>query len=129
MKEILIVEDEMDVQLMLEKRLTAEGYSVVTAYNGNDALALVRSQQPDIILLDRVLGDMLGEEIAAKLRAETQTKDIPVIFISALFSKQEETERGHLFCGSPMFSKPYDVEELLMVIEDLIKEKNKTLAK
>lgn len=129
MKEVMIVDDEMHVRLMIEKRLIAEGYSVITAYNGNNALTLLKSKHPDIILLDRVLGDMSGEEVAAKLRESPETEDIPVIFISALFSKEDGNKCGHVFCGSPMFSKPYDVEELLMAIEDLIKEKNKTLAK
>ncbi len=129
MRKILIVDDEMDVRLMLEKRLTAEGYSVSTAYNGNKALVLAKSEHPDIIVLDRVLGDMLGEEVASKLRTEPETKNIPIIYLSALFSKEDEIKRCHTFNDSPMFAKPYDVEELLTVIEKLVGQMNKTSAK
>ncbi len=119
-KRILIVDDEMDTRLVLEKGLTAEGYSVITAYNGNNALSIARSKYLDLIILDRVLGDMLGEEVAAKLREDPRTKDIPIIFLSALFSKKDEIEMGHVFGDEKMFAKPYDMEKLLTAIEELL---------
>ncbi len=119
-KKILIVDDEMDTRLVLEKGLTAEGYSVITAHNGNNALSIVRSKYPDLIILDRVLGDMLGEEVAARLRENPKTKDIPIIFLSALFSKKDEVERGHVFDNEKMFAKPYDMKKLLTVTEELL---------
>ncbi len=112
-KRILIVDDNMDTRRVFEKRFTGEGYSVISAYNGNNALHLAQSEQPDIIVLDRVLGDMLGEEVAVKLRDDPETKDIPIIFLSALFSKEDEIKNCHFFNGSHMFAKPYDVEELM----------------
>jgi len=124
-KQILIIDDNMDLRLMLEKRFTGEGYSVITAYNGNNALPLAKSEHPDVIVLDRVLGDMLGEEVAAKLRDDPETEDIPIIFLSALFSKEDETKSCHVFNGSHMFAKPYDVEELLAVIEKLVSRRRK----
>jgi len=124
MRKILIVDDEMDVRLMLEKRLSAEGYSVITAYNGNKGLALAKLNRPDLIILDRALGDMLGEEVAARLKEDPKTKDIPVIFLSALFSKKDEIKRCHTFNDSPMFAKPYDVEELVTTIEELLQKKD-----
>jgi len=124
-KQILIIDDNMDLRLMLEKRFTGEGYSAITAYNGNNALPLAKSEQPDVIILDRVLGDMLGEEVAAKLRDDPETKDIPIIFLSALFSKEDEIKNCHIFNGSYMFAKPYDVEELLAVIEKLVGRRRK----
>jgi len=119
-KKILIVDDEMDTRLVLEKGLTAEGYSVITAYNGKNALSIARSKYLDLIILDRVLGDMLGEEVAAKLREDPRTKDIPIIFLSALFSKRDEMEMGHVFGDEKMFAKPYDMEKLLTAIEELL---------
>src|SRR4030042_180891 len=111
-KKILIVDDEMDTRLVLEKGLTAEGYSVITAYNGNNALSIAGSEYLDLIILDRVLGDMLGEEVAAKLREDPRTKDIPIIFLSALFSKKDEIEMGHVFGDEKMFAKPYNMEKI-----------------
>ena len=119
-KKILVVDDEMDTRLVLEKGLTAEGYSVITAYNGNNALSMAKLKYPDLIILDRVLGDMLGEEVAAKLREDPRTRDIPIIFLSALFSKKDEMEMGYVFDDEKMFAKPYDMEKLLTAIEELL---------
>lgn len=119
-KKILIVDDEMDTRLVLEKALAAEGYSVITGYNGNNALSLVRSKRPDLIILDKILGDMLGEEVAAKLKEDPNTKDIPIIFLSALFSKADEAKKRHVFGDDRMFAKPYDMGKLLTAIEELL---------
>lgn len=124
MRKILIVDDEMDTRLLLEKGLIAEGYSVTTAYNGNKGLALAKSNLPDLIILDRALGDMLGEEVAARLKEDPKTKDISIIFLSALFSKKDEIKRCHTFNDSPMFAKPYDIEELVTTIEELLQKKD-----
>jgi len=124
MRKILIVDDEMDTRLLLEKGLIAEGYSVTTAYNGNKGLALAKLNRPDLIILDRALGDMLGEEVAARLKEDPKTKDISIIFLSALFSKKDEIKRCHTFNDSPMFAKPYDIEELVTTIEELLQKKD-----
>ncbi len=121
---VLIIDDEMDVRTMLDKSLTAKGYSVITAYNGNQGLVLAKSQQPDLIILDRVLGDMLGEEVAANLRKDPRTTDIPILYISALFSKTDEIEKKRLFGGYPMLAKPYDIDELADMIEKAIGKPN-----
>jgi DNA-binding response OmpR family regulator len=123
MKKILAVDDEKDVLLMLEKRLTAKGYSVITTTNGTNAIALAKSQHPDIIILDMLLPDIHAGEVAAILKDEAQTKDIPIIFLSGLFSKAEEAKKGHLISGQTMFAKPYDIEELQNAIEELTQEK------
>jgi len=119
-KKILIVDDEMDTRLVLEKALAVEGYSVIAGYNGNNALSLVRSKRPDLIILDKILGDMLGEEVAAKLKEDPNTKDIPIIFLSALFSEADEAEKRHVLGDERMFAKPYDMEKLLTAIEELL---------
>ncbi len=119
-KKILIVDDDMDTRLVLEKGLIAEGYSVITAYNGNNALRITKSKCPDLIILDRVLGDMPGEEVAVKLREDPMAKDIPIIFLSALFSKKDEVERESFFGDEKMFAKPYNMEKMITVIEELL---------
>ncbi len=119
-KKILIVDDDMDLRRMLKKRFTAEGYSVATAYNGNNALALVESERPNIIVLDRILGDMFGEEVAEKLRKDPETQDIPIIFLSALTLTEDEIEKYPVFNNCPMFAKPYEMKELLTAIDKLL---------
>jgi len=119
-KTILVVDDEKDVQFMLEKRLTADGYSVITANNGTDALMLAKSKHPDLIILDLVMPGIEGGEVAARLKAALETRDIPVIFLTALLSKTEEGKYGPLISGNITFAKPFNPEEVLAQIEKLL---------
>ena len=105
---------------MLEKALAAEEYHVITACSGNEGIASAKLKRPDLIILDRALGDMLGEEVAERLREDPKIKDIPIVFLSALFSKTDEVEKCHSFNGSKMFAKPYDMVELLAGVEKVI---------
>jgi CheY-like chemotaxis protein len=120
MKKILAVDDEKDVLLMLEKRLTAEGYSVITTTNGPNAIALAKSQHPDIIILDIAMPGMDGGEVAAKLKEHPLTRSIPVIFLTALLSKREEHQENHMIGSNITFAKPFDTEELLAQINRLL---------
>ena len=119
---ILIIDDETDVLLVLKKALDGEGYSVITAPNGNEGIETVRAKLPDLIVLDRALGDMLGEEVAEILSNDPDTKGIPIVYLSALFSKSDEEEKCHCFNGSAMFAKPYNINELVTTIEKLLRE-------
>ena len=116
-KKILVVDDEKDLLLILEKGLSAEGYSVITADNGHDGITSARTKHPDLLILDRVLGDIQGEEVATRLRKDPKTKDIPVIFLSALLSAPNNSERCTLLNNSAILTKPYNFEDLLEVIE------------
>jgi DNA-binding response OmpR family regulator len=120
MKKILVVDDEKDVLLMLEKRLKAEGYSVITTTKGTNAIALAKSQHPDIIILDVVMPGMDGGEVAAKLREHPLTRSIPVIFLTALLTKTEEYQGSHTISSNIAFAKPFDTEELLAQIKELL---------
>jgi DNA-binding response OmpR family regulator len=120
MKKILVVDDEKDVLLMLEKRLTAEGYSVITTTTSTNAIALAKSQHPDIIILDIVMPGMDGGEVAAKLREHPLTRSIPVIFLTALLSKTEEYHENRMIGSNITFAKPFDTEELLARINGLL---------
>jgi len=119
MKKVLIVDDEEDVLQMLGKRLTAEGYSVIKATNGADAIGLALLQHPDIIILDVLMPEMEGEEVAAKLKEYSQTKNIPVIFLTALISKTDEKKYSSKADGNIIFAKPLDTEKLLEQIKRL----------
>ncbi|MGB8227181.1 MAG: response regulator [Sedimentisphaerales bacterium] len=120
MSKILIVDDEKDVLLMLTKRLVAEGYTVITADNGRDAITLAESRSPDIIILDVMMPDMDGGEVAGKLRDNPKTKNIPVMFLTAMISKTEEHQKNHVIAGNITFAKPIDTVELLSYIEKIL---------
>jgi len=119
-KNILIVDDEKDVLKVLEKELTGRGYFIITAVNGEDAIRLARSKQPDLIILDVLMPGMDGPEVAIKLKENPLTKDIPVMFLSCLYPKKEEIQKGHMVGVQVMFAKPYDPDELVGMIEELL---------
>ncbi len=122
-KNILIVDDEKDVLSVLEKGLTSEGYSVITASSGNDAIGLAKSRHPDLIILDVLMPGMDGGEVARKLKEVPETKDIPVMFLTGMFPKKEERKNGRVAAGHVLFEKPYDILELVAAIEELLGEK------
>jgi len=124
-KKILIVNDEKDTLFILERGLAARGYSVITADNGYDAIILAKSKRPDLIVLDILMPDMDGAAVAAKLKENPATKNIPVIFLTCLLSKKDAgDEKGHVIAGHVFIAKPYDIEELLTQIEASLRREN-----
>lgn len=120
-KKILIVDDEKDVLLVLEKELTGRGYFVITTDNGRDALKLARLKQPNLVILDVLMPHMDGPEVAMKLKENPKTKHIPIIFLSCLRLESEAAD-DRMVGEHVMFSKPYDPEELASTIEELLTE-------
>ena len=119
-KKVLIVDDERDALFILEKELTAKGYSVIAADNGSSALNLAKSEHPDLIILDIWMPGMDGAEVAEKLREDARTKDIPVIFLTCLFQKGEGEEEGRVVAGKVLIAKPYSIDALSTQIERLV---------
>lgn len=116
-KKILIVDDEEDVLFVVGKRLREAGYDVVEANNGKDAIGKAKKEKPNLILLDIVMPDMDGQDVAQELRGDIETKNIPVIFLTCLFTKEEEAVQGHRVADNFFIAKPYDVPELLSEIK------------
>jgi len=126
-RKILIVDDEIDVLLVLEKGLTAEGYSVIATSNGHKAIHLAQSEQPDLIILDVLMPDMDGGEVAIILKGMPETKDIPVIFLTGMFPVRKKSEDFHMVADHVWFDKPYDILKLINVIENVLLEKRISL--
>ena len=120
MKKVLIVDDEEDALKMLGKRLTVEGYFVITATNGKDAIALAKSQHPDIIILDIIMPGMDGGQVAAELKEHPSTRNIPVILLTAILSKAEEEKYDSMVGGHITLAKPLDAEKLLDQMNKLL---------
>ena len=116
-KKILIVDDEPDVLMLLGERLTKAGYEIIKATSGKDAIDTAIKRLPDLIILDIAMPGMDGSEAASILRADPKTKDIPIVFLTCLFTKQEEKVCGHLLGQNFFIAKPYDVNELLSEID------------
>lgn len=129
-EKILIVDDEQDTLVVLEKSLIVEGYSVTTATSAKSldtVLSLTKPDYPNLIILDLGLPDMDGREIADRLKEHPVVGSIPILYLTALFSKDQELERGHMLSGHTLVSKPYEIEELLVVIKQILQENKVTV--
>ncbi|MDP3731409.1 MAG: response regulator [Candidatus Omnitrophota bacterium] len=118
-KKILIVDDEEHVLIILENRLVNAGYTVIKATNGGDAINLAKKEIPALIITDVSMPDIDGGGLTAALADDRTTKDIPILYLTALLRKEEEKER-RVVLGRHFIAKPYDPEELLREVAKLI---------
>ena len=117
---ILLVEDERDLLELLKYNLDREGYAVSTAETGEDGLKLVRTQPPDLILLDLMLPSMDGLEVCRSLKARPDTASIPVIMLTA---KGEESDivAGLELGADDYITKPFSPRILMARIKAVLR--------
>jgi len=106
---ILVIEEDRDVALLLRRQLEAEGYSVLLAGSGQDALWLAREEQPQLITLDILLPDIDGFEVLEQLKDHPITAPIPVIIVSML----GEVDKGYTLGAVDYVVKPFSEDQLL----------------
>ena len=121
MSRILIIDDEKELAQLLHDELAARGHEVLTAYNGNDGVALTK-RQPDLILLDVMMPGMDGFEVCRAIRDEVAC---PILFLSA---KQSEADRvrGLTLGGDDYIVKPFGLRELLARIDANLRREKRT---
>ena len=117
---ILIVDDDRHNRLLLEVMLAPDGYSIVSAPTGEEALVMVAQQPPDLILLDVMMPGMHGYQVVARIKSNPATKHIPVIMLSAL---DDRNSRMHgLSAGAEDFlTKPVNRVELCTRVRALLR--------
>ncbi len=120
---ILIVEDEEPIQVLLTYNLEAEGFRVRATANGEDVSRFVAEERPDLIVLDWMLPGISGIEVCRLLRSRAETRDIPVIMLTA---RGEETERvrGLATGADDYIVKPFSVPELMARIRSILRRVN-----
>lgn len=118
---ILIVDDEPEVLLILDKRLSNAGYQIIKADNGRSAVRRAREERPDLVILDIDMPEMDGGEVAAVLRESEETKDIPILFLTCLATKEDQERDSRTNGNSAFMCKPYNPEDLLAEIERILK--------
>lgn len=116
-KRILVIDDDRIFLKIVEHDLTKNGFSVMTAQSAEEGVLLARTENPDLILLDIHMPNIEGGEVVELLQEDLQTQDIPIIFVTALLSKDEEIRRKNIISGHYFLSKPYKIEELLEKID------------
>lgn len=109
---ILVVDDEHEIADILEFNLKHRGYEVLTAYTGSQALHEARTGCPDLILLDYMLPELSGPEVAAELKRNSDTADIPIIFLTAR-SDTESVVQGLGTGAVDYIKKPFNIVELM----------------
>ncbi|GGF62923.1 DNA-binding response regulator [Paracoccus acridae] len=109
---VLVVEDEGAQREVLQYNLEAEGFAVVVADNGEDALLLVQEEQPDLMVLDWMLPKVSGIEVCRQVKADPATRSIPIIMLSAR-SEESDRVRGLETGADDYVVKPYSVVELM----------------
>ncbi len=121
-KTVLVVDDEIHIVHVVAIKLRNNGYEVVSADNGAEAFELAISEKPDIIVTDYQMPVMTGLELVEKLRQHEDTKDIPVIMLTARsFAIEQEKQDALQISGC--LSKPFSPRELLGNIEDILYQK------
>ena len=118
-KKVLVVDDEIHIVHVVAIKLRNNGYEVVTAGDGAEAYELACAEKPDIVVTDYQMPVMTGVEFVEKLRENEQTKNIPVIMLTARsFAIEDETKQQLNI--SQCLSKPFSPKELLRDIEDIL---------
>jgi CheY-like chemotaxis protein len=108
---VLLVEDDDSMRLLLTFNLEASGFEVETAATGTDGVAQAKAGRYDLLLLDVMLPDLGGFDLAERLRAEEQTRDTPIVFISARTSA-DDLARGRAAGAIDYVTKPFDPVQL-----------------
>jgi len=118
--QILIVEDDLDLSEMLNAYFRVQGYDVLTAAWGKDAVKMSREHNPDLVVLDIRLPDIDGYEVCRQLRTNRRTQDIPVIFLT------EKRDRVDKLAGLELgvvdyITKPFDIQELRLRVRNSLR--------
>ncbi len=119
-KTVIVVDDEPDIVKFIRARLIKRGYTVLVAVNGEEGLALMRQQKPDLVLMDKSMPVMDGVEACRRMRADDVLKTVPIMLVTASspgLSKEEIIER-EMF--DAYIAKPFEAAKLLEKVQELI---------
>jgi two-component system alkaline phosphatase synthesis response regulator PhoP len=117
---VLVVDDEEYIQHILNFSLGAEGFEVITAADGEEAVTIARSERPDIIVLDIMMPKMDGYEACKQIKGDPHTKDIPVILLTAK-GREADRKLGAEAGADDYVVKPFSPGRLIERVEGFIK--------
>lgn len=117
---LLIAEDDRDILKLLDAALTFKGYRVITAHNGKEALEVIQIKRPAIVITDIMMPLLDGFGLVHRLRINPETRDIPVVFITATFMTPEDKEFALNIGATRFIQKPVDLEKFLITIGELL---------
>jgi two-component system alkaline phosphatase synthesis response regulator PhoP len=118
---IIIVDDEEDIQELVRMNLLREGYDVLTAGTSDQALTLIRSRQPSLIILDLMLPGLNGLDVCKILKADSKTQAIPIIILSAR-SEESDIVTGLELGADDYITKPFSAKVLIARVRRLLRK-------
>ena len=120
-KKILLIDDEEDFCFFVKLNLEKTGkFEVLTTTSGSKGIILASKEQPDLILLDIIMPEISGGQVAEQLLESPKTKDIPVLFITAIASRREVQSQEGIIGGRQFLAKPVTPEEILAKINGVL---------
>jgi CheY-like chemotaxis protein len=117
---LLVVEDIPDILRLLDATLKFKGYRVVTAPNGQEALEAIQRERPALIITDILMPKMDGFSLVHRLRINPETRDIPVVFLTATYVAPEDKAFALTIGVNRFIEKPVDFEQFLPAIEEIL---------
>lgn len=120
-KKILLIDDEEDFCFLVKLNLEKTGkYDVLTTTSGYKGLVLAANEEPDMILLDIIMPEISGGQVAEQLLENPKTKDIPVLFVTAIASRREVQSQEGIVGGKQFIAKPVTPEEIMAKINGML---------
>jgi CheY-like chemotaxis protein len=120
---ILIVEDVPDILRLLEETLKFKGYNAVTAFNGQEALEKIQQERPRLIITDIMMPKLDGFGLVHRLRINPETREIPVIFLTATYVAMEDKAFALNIGATRFIEKPVNFDQFLQTIQELLTAK------
>lgn len=120
---LLIVEDDTDIRQLLNMTLSIAGYRVREAPNGKAGLEAVHKERPAVVITDIMMPKLDGFGLVHRLRINPETRDIPVVFITATYVTDEDQEFALNIGATRFLQKPVDLEHFLQTIAEVLKQK------
>ena len=119
-KVLLVVEDIPNILELLDLTLRFNGYEVITARNGQEALDVIETKRPALIITDILMPRMDGFSLIYRLRTNRETRDIPVVFLSATYVSPEDKAFATTLGATKFIEKPIDTKAFLLTISELL---------
>ena len=117
---VLVVEDIPDILKLLDATLQFKGFRVVTASNGKEALEAIQKELPALVIADILMPQMDGFSLLHRIRLNPETREIPVIFLSATYISNEDKEFARALGADRFIEKPVDWDKFLPIITDIL---------
>jgi len=120
MTKIMVVDDEPDITFIVKETLTREGYDVIVANNGKDALEKIKSEDPDLVLLDVMMPELDGWETCKKIKADDNTKDTMVTMLTVKSEDEDKVKSLDYALADWHINKPIDRKKLVKTVKWLL---------